>query len=51
MNKYVFETYLSTSMHVLPGSREREDSQDCLMLSKRTCREFEGKKGNSVLFF
>ena len=44
MNEYVFETYLFTSLHVLPEWREWEDSQDCLIPSKRICREFEGKK-------
>ena len=48
MNKCVFETYLFTSMHFLPGSREWEDS---LILSKTIYREFEGKKkGDSPLF-
>jgi len=48
MNKCVFETYLFTSMHFLPGSREWEDS---LILSKTIYREFEGKKKGIVLFF
>jgi hypothetical protein len=51
MNEYVFETYLFTSLHVLPGSREWEDSQDCPILSKRICREFEGKKKKIASFF